>query len=246
MIIKTIFLAAITCLLLAVPLALHRISVILDPLRRKPARNARRNANAHILIVLGSGGHTAEMISMLERAVSDPDPARKLDWSRFKYRTWVVSEGDGISGKRARTFEGLDEDSSNQAGVRVVTVPRARRIHQPLYTAPISSLRCMYAGIMVLLDGSTQGRDFPDIILCDGPATATIMVFASILLRFFDVRGCHSRGKMRTVYVESWARVKRLSLSGMLLEKVVDRFVVQWPQLAETGEGRREYLGVLV
>jgi len=72
-----------------------------------------------------------------------------------------------------------------------------------------------------------------------------------LLLRLwcFDVRGAHTQGKLRTVYVESWARVKKLSLSGVLLERVVDRFVVQWPQLAEGGKGRRrrrEYLGVLV
>lgn len=185
---------------------------------------------------------------MLDRAVSEPNQARRLRFDSFTYWTWIVSEGDSISGQRARAFEGLDQsnNSSPQTAAAIVTVPRARKIHQPLYTAPISSLKCLHACLTVLLNLSSQGRDFPDIILCNGPATATIMVFTSVLLRFFNVRGCNSRGKMRTVYVESWARVKKLSLSGMLLERVVDRFLVQWPQLAEGGVGRREYLGVLV
>lgn len=38
------------------------------------------------------------------------------------------------------------------------------------------------------------------------------------------------------MYVESFARVKSLSLSGRLLRYFVDVFVVQWPEAA-TGEG---------
>jgi beta-1,4-N-acetylglucosaminyltransferase len=56
---------------------------------------------------------------------------------------------------------------------------------------------------------------------------------------------------MRTVYIESWARVKTLSLSGKILKPLVDRFVVQWETLQKkVGEkergGRAEYVGVLV
>ena len=76
--------------------------------------------------------------------------------------------------------------------------------------------------------------------------TATVLVLTSMVLRFFDVRGCSTRGKMRTVYVESWARVKKPSLSGQLLKHVVDRFLVQWPQLERSAGGRAEYPGVLV
>jgi beta-1,4-N-acetylglucosaminyltransferase len=36
----------------------------------------------------------------------------------------------------------------------------------------------------------------------------------------------------RIIYVESFTRVKSLSLSGKLLRPFVDRFVVQWPDAA--------------
>lgn len=36
----------------------------------------------------------------------------------------------------------------------------------------------------------------------------------------------------RLVYIESFARVERLSLTGRLVRPFVDRFVVQWTQLA--------------
>lgn len=103
------------------------------------------------------------------------------------------------------------------------------------------------ACVMVLSQytGGPGELDFPDLILVNGPATGTIVVLASLVLRFFEVWGCNWKGKMRTIYVESWARVKRLSLSGRLLEFVVDRFLVQWPQLERPG-GRAEFVGVLV
>lgn len=49
----------------------------------------------------------------------------------------------------------------------------------------------------------------------------------------------------RTIYVESFARVKRLSLTGRLLYWVVDGFLVQWPGLKKNWP-RAEYRGVLV
>lgn len=51
--------------------------------------------------------------------------------------------------------------------------------------------------------------------------------------------------KTRTIYVESFARVKSLSLSGRILYLVVDRFLVQWPLLKEK-YSRAEFKGVLV
>ena len=38
---------------------------------------------------------------------------------------------------------------------------------------------------------------------------------------------------IKTVYVESLARIHELSMSGRMLYPVVDRFLVQWPELAE-------------
>lgn len=245
--------------LLAIPLFIFRLRVILNPKRRRPARRNRRapHGSTHLLVVLGSGGHTAEMIAMLERAVNEKDSQRKLDWTDYSRRTWVIGTGDSISAQRANDFEktairqSIETVETNELETHttgkaaIITVPRARAIHQSVFTAPITSLRCMLACLIVLLN--VQGDDgFPDVILCNGPATATILVLTSILLRFFNVRGCETSGKMRTIYVESWARVKKLSLSGRLLSKVVDRFLVQWPQLEKKYGGRLEYLGVLV
>ena len=212
-----------------------------------PVARRRAGTPTRVLIVLGSGGHTHEMLHLL----------KDMDTSKYTHRTWVVSSGDAFSSGRAVIYEaGLEEkakklgkENGNSSACNVgpehydiATVPRARRVHQPLYTAPFSSLQCLFACFGTLL-GSKQ--DLPDLIITNGPATACILVFAALVLKFFDIRGAQSRGKCRTIYAESFARVKTLSLTGKLLVKVVDRFLVQWEGLEGQG-GRAEYWGILV
>ena len=85
---------------------------------------------------------------------------------------------------------------------------------------------------------------YPDLIIANGPATAVLVIAASLLLRFLNLRG--TEGKMRTIYVESWARVNSLSLSGKVLVAcgMVNRMLVQWENLARNGQG--EFIGALV
>lgn len=225
-----------------------RLLAILPNTRFTPPVAKRKIGTAtRVLIVLGSGGHTSEMLYML----------KDLDTRKFTHRTWVVSSGDAFSAGRAAIFEAEMEEEAKKLSKEdlnnvtsnfgpehydIATVPRARKIHQPLYTAPFSSLHCLFKCFGVLLGGE-QG--LPDLIVTNGPATACILVFASLVLKFFDVRGAQSRGKCKTIYAESFARVKTLSLSGKLLLKVVDRFLVQWEELEGAG-GRAEYWGILV
>jgi beta-1,4-N-acetylglucosaminyltransferase len=87
----------------------------------------------------------------------------------------------------------------------------------------------------------------PSLILTNGPATSVLLIFASLILKFFNIRECASQGKCKTIYVESFARVKTLSLSGRILVWCVDRFLVQWEELEGMGPGgRTEFWGVLV
>lgn len=79
----------------------------------------------------------------------------------------------------------------------------------------------------------------PDVVVTNGPGSAVLMMMVVVGLRFLGL------AETRTIYVESFARVKRLSLSGRLLYWVVDRFLVQWPSLKERWP-RAEYRGVLV
>jgi beta-1,4-N-acetylglucosaminyltransferase len=57
--------------------------------------------------------------------------------------------------------------------------------------------------------------------------TCLPICMAGYLLRYCGVR------PVRVVFVESFCRVKTLSLTGRLLYYFADRFVVQWPQLKD-------------
>lgn len=236
-----------------------------------PSATRQRGRPAHLLIVLGSGGHTAEMLNILSTSLQS-----LREPFTFAFRTYIVSSGDSFSAQRAHEFESSLTSLNNTTKdslppYDVITVQRARKVHQPLFTAPFSSLRCLWECVRVLngshpdiIQGATPVRGNPDLILTNGPATGVIVILASILLLFFgfggtstfsaseehedkhDDQGTVQSGQMRSIYIESWARVQTLSLSGRLLKPLVDRFIVQWPQLVEKEGKRVEYIGPLI
>ena len=221
-----------------------------------------------MVVVLGSGGHTAEMMSLL----------RDIDPRRYTHRTYIVSSGDSFSTGKALEIERViqgkhkptapDHDGQEEEPTRagetspktgtwdVKTVPRARKIHQPLYTTPFSSLWCFIGCLRALVETARTSKatpfEYPDVIITNGPATAVMVLLAAMFLKFMGVAPVD---KMKTIYVESWARVKTLSLSGKVLLRmgICDRFLVQWEALARRingeGNGRRgqvEWVGFLV
>ncbi|OBT96800.1 UDP-N-acetylglucosamine transferase subunit [Pseudogymnoascus verrucosus] len=245
---------ALAALLLLLTTIFLRILAIL-PSRRPPA--PPRTSPAHILIVLGSGGHTAEMLSMI----------RHLSPERYIYRTYLVSSGDAFSTLKAIDFErgltgvettmvvdGKETGVVRGEGFEILTVPRARRIHQPLWTAPFTSLLCLLSCLRFLSPTHRRPRlptnsgghktytpTTPDLILTNGPATGVLVLIATFILRFFGV--INPQKGARCVYVESWARVGGLSLSGRIVEGLglVERFLVQWEKgLGGDGEGEEE------
>lgn len=239
-----------------------RLLYILPATNPRPPLPRKRGTPTHLLIVLGSGGHTAEMLSLL----ADLDP------STYTHRTYIISSGDDFSASKAVDFEhtltsqspsrinALSEipHETSHGNIDIATisssyslhfVPRARKIHQSLLTAPFSCLQCFIACLYFLHSPplskpSIHAHTYPDLILLNGPSNSVLVLLAALFLRFFAFSG--TSGKMRSIYIESWARVNGLSLSGKILVALggVDRFLVQWEGLAEKGKG--EFRGCLV
>ncbi|KMU88617.1 UDP-N-acetylglucosamine transferase subunit alg14 [Coccidioides immitis H538.4] len=253
--------------------------IYLIRLKNASSRRGKSRHTVHLLVVLGSGGHTEEMLSMMRYARLDP-------WI-YAQRTYLVSSGDSFSARKAAELEReisqtarstfpskeakarasrskarpdhslLPAASSNvQTDYAIVTIPRARKVHQSFLTAPLSTLHCLWACFLVLqgkhLDQMTlnpaQSRSpaYPDVILTNGPGIAVCVVIAARMVRLFnwlfaippppfEKLGKTRRGKerryLRTIFIESWARVTTLSLSGKLILPIVDRFLVQWKPL---------------
>ncbi|KAJ5723092.1 UDP-N-acetylglucosamine transferase subunit alg14 [Penicillium malachiteum] len=215
----------------------------------------RRGTPVHLLIVLGSGGHTTEMIYMLNKS---------LNTFTYTYRTYVVTSGDPFSATKATEFEeGLikrqpktNKKIAQPKSYDVITIPRARRVHQSYWTAPFTTLQALWACLLVLCGRYPDQKKLPwkfpsphpDLIITNGPAVSVCMVLAAKILRFwiFISRWVTGQGskpeicRLRTIFVESWARITSLSTSGLLLLPLADRFLVQWPDLA----GRRAWWGM--
>jgi beta-1,4-N-acetylglucosaminyltransferase len=216
-------------LMLLITLSVVGFNIIIARLssltQRAPPRSRAKKTSANAVIVLGSGGHTSEMLNILRQTSSF-----RQDYNRI----YIISSGDGFSASKANAFE--KEVQSNR-NFKILTVRRARRVHQSFWTAPLSTLLCLADCTKVLYQNPS------DIIITNGPGTGVCVVLASIILRFFFVRS----SSMRTIFIESWARVRTLSLSGKILKYFVDRFVVQWPQLVRIqGADTVEYAGPLV
>jgi beta-1,4-N-acetylglucosaminyltransferase len=265
---QKILLLGLAILFVIINLSFFRLASILSRESRKSTLHSHsatipNRHQAHLLIVLGSGGHTAEMLNILSTSLT-PHQAP----SNFTCRTYVVSSGDSFSAQKAHEFESSftnTTEKQSSSTYNVVTVHRARKVHQSLFTAPFSSLRCLWDCIQVLkgshadFQSDVSARGYPDLILTNGPGTGVIVILASIILLFFGFggnpsdndaqaksQGTFEAGQMRSIYIESWARVQTLSLSGRLLKPLVDRFIVQWPQLVKKEGQRVEYIGPLV
>ncbi|KAG8783528.1 UDP-N-acetylglucosamine transferase subunit [Serendipita sp. 411] len=160
-----------------------------------------------------------------------------LDLERYEPRLYIVSEGDQFSAEKAAEFE---TGSSFPEAFSVTTIPRARKVLQPIWTVPFTASISFFICVKEFtLKPWLQGKPFADLLLLNGPGTC-IPLFATVFLN--RVLGMQSP---RVIYIESFTRVKTLSLSGRILRPLVDRFVVQWPNLTRKGEKER-YSGWLI
>lgn len=244
----------------------------------------KRRQHKRTLVVLGSGGHTAEMMALLQG----------VDLDVYQPRCYVVAATDGMSSQKAASFEAAaaavppDEEAplsntnsiystprkssphksglgtAQSAAVRrsprvaaatrspdspakrrftqrppprdqpqqpqqaqqqysLAVIPRSREVGQSFLSSVPTTLRALLAAVGVVLDHR------PDVVLLNGPGTCIPIAAAALLLRLLGV----CRG--RVVYVESIARVYRLSLSGKILyhSRLAHTVFVQWEELQE-------------
>lgn len=119
--------------------------------------------------------------------------------------------------------------------MRIITLPRARKVHQPLFTTPFSASKSFaHSLIEILAKPALRGEPLADLLLLNGPGTCVPIVgaiyFARVRLHFPFQRGIDAEFRQflglptpRLIYIESFTRIKEVSLSGRLLRPLVDR-----------------------
>ena len=190
-------------------------------------------SNDYYAFVLGSGGHTKEMLMMMDDG--------HIDFGDV-HRRYIISSGDKMSKDHVLAYE-ADLKARSEAGkcrpgtYDLVTVPRARKVHQSIWTTPFSALSSVMGILPALLSppegASANTISVPSKVFSNGPATGFFVAATIYLLKVLFMV---SSSDMSFIYIESWARVSTLSLTGKALyyTDLADLMVVQHHQVAKT------------
>ncbi|KAF4344859.1 UDP-n-acetylglucosamine transferase subunit alg14 [Fusarium beomiforme] len=193
--------------------------------------NKRRTPYDYRIFVLGSGGHTKEMLMMMDDGF--------CNFNGF-HRRYIISSGDTMSENHLEDYEAdlktlCVAEGTNPGRYDVFTVTRARRVHQSLLTTPFSAFLSMCSIFPALLTPAPRvdGLElrYPVCIYSNGPATG---FFVGLAVHLLKIVGKIPENSMHFIYIESWARISTLSLTGKLFyyTGIADIFV-QHKQVAE-------------
>lgn len=226
----------VAILLAAVALWAVRVAILF---RRGRSVRPAGKAPIRMMAVLGSGGHTAEMLALL----------KGLKTAVYTPRDYVIADTDHTSAQRIETFE--KARGADASDFRLLRLPRSREVGQSYVSSVFTTLYALVHAFGLVL------RARPSLLLCNGPGTCIPLCAWAYGLRLLGIQ------HVTIVYVESICRVHsvraaanrpvacarttatpltpapfarlccaaQLSLSGKILVHVADEFLVQWPQL---------------
>ncbi|EAN88358.1 putative glycosyltransferase family 28 protein [Trypanosoma cruzi] len=187
--------------------------------RGKPSSIHRgRNAPLNVCVVLGSGGHTSEMM----RAIR----ALPLDVWRANRPFYVVSATDSHSAALAAEFE---KDQLRRC-CRLITIPRAREVGQSYFLSIFTTLQALGSSLLLIVS------EKPDVLFVNGPGVCVPVVGAALLVATLSPPWYYRRPGI--AYMESYTCVRHISLSGRLLMPFCDVFTVQWQSLYDACLGK--------
>ncbi|KAL7577671.1 hypothetical protein ACA910_015182 [Epithemia clementina (nom. ined.)] len=157
------------------------------------------------MVVLGSGGHTTEMLNMIQ----------PLNPKYYHPLIFVKAKSDTTSVMR------LEKAGYNPEQVDIFDIPRSREVGQSYWSSVVTT------GIALCTCIRFLWRQRPDLILCNGPGTCLPIALVALVLGrivgFFP--------HCSIIFVESFCRVQTLSLTGKIMYWMADLFVVHWDEL---------------
>ena len=162
--------------------------------------------SVHMMAVLGSGGHTKEMLVLINSL-----------GSKFTPRSYVIADNDRLSIEKVKDMQ----LSATDVNYRIYSLPRSRVVHQSFISSIFTSLRAFLSALPIV------ARAKPDVLIVNGPGTCIPILFSAFIMNLCYI------SDTKIVYVESICRVSSLSLSGKLAYYFADSFIVQWPELAQ-------------
>lgn len=174
--------------------------------KRQPCeRNSQHPVKT--VVVIGSGGHTAEMLKIIQH----------LDYNKYRPRVYVMASNDITSEIKIISHEyALNRPKGEY---RVMKIPRCRNVGQSYFSSVFTTIYSTIATIPKMLSIR------PELILCNGPGTCIPLCLIAFLMKVLFI--CDNK----IVFIESICRVKSLSVTGYILLFFADVIYVQWPEL---------------
>lgn len=169
----------------------------------KRKRHAVTKAKVKTMIVIGSGGHTSEMLRTVKHLSS-----------RFSPRFYIMADSDTSSFSKI-----INTEAELFGSHRIWQIPRSRKVHQSYISSVFTTLYSFFYSVPIVL------WNRPDVILCNGPGTCVPICVIGFLSKIFLF------SNVRIIFIESICRVKSLSLTGKILIWFADLVIVQWPEL---------------
>ena len=182
-VILTFLFTAVTVLLSSLWLML---AIILPKMRVKVSSGSVRMCS-----VLGSGGHTTEMLKLVT----------SLDKNIYHPRLYLIADTDKFS--QAKLNEAEDDTTKDWS---VVRIPRSREVGQSYLTSVVTTIVSFYHCLLPLLEHQ------PQLLLVNGPGTCLPVAIICWILSMARLSPC------KIIFVESLCRVKTLSLTGKILQ----------------------------
>jgi beta-1,4-N-acetylglucosaminyltransferase len=163
------------------------------------------------------------------------------------HRRYVFTTGDNNSRTAIFDFETRVREhfgETNGGTWDAYQVKRVRNVHQSLLSTPITAWLSLIS-IYEALTTPPKDRNtplqrelyrFPHVITTNGPGNGVIVAIMARLLKIFFVAPTNC---MRVVFIETWAHVETLSLTGKIFHwgryvgGIADIFLVQHRELAE-------------
>ena len=199
MVLLLLLVAVLTAILLS---RVHGVLLKIHKHRTSCERLKRTKLPIKTLVVLGSGGHTTEILQMIQH----------LNPKVYDPLIYMLANTDVTSERRVHAF-------GKRLPSETYIIPRSREVGQSFATSILSTLHATIVSVWLVL----QIR--PDLLLCNGPGTCLPVALATFLARVLGL--CEGQ----VVFVESLCRVETLSLTGQILYPWADLFLVHWEEL---------------
>ncbi|XP_015178041.1 PREDICTED: UDP-N-acetylglucosamine transferase subunit ALG14 [Polistes dominula] len=198
MVLTYIHIILIVCPLIII---LRIVFLILMKDKKTSAKKKLRVTPAKTMIILGSGGHTAEMLRIV----------KLMDYKMYTPRIYVSASTDNISIDKVKVIE------ENQNDYKIIRITRSREVGQ-------SYISSVWTTLMATLEAtSILWSEKPELLLCNGPGTCVPLCIVTFVFKIFYTLN------ITTVFIESYCRVKTFSLSAIILYYFVDHIIVRWP-----------------